>query len=64
MPSWALGTNLVKDYQAMIYTIFQAPEPSSSGEENFKCISFLNQRPLWQGHFGHHEPSGSEEEDF
>ena len=28
-------TNLVKDHQAMLHTKFQAPEPSSSGEEDF-----------------------------
>ena len=28
-------TNLVKDHQAMLHTIFQAPEPSSSGDEDF-----------------------------
>ena len=34
----ALGTfvwtNLVKEYQAMLHTEFQAPEPSGSGEED------------------------------
>ena len=30
-----LGTNLVKDHQAMLQTKFQAPEPKSSGEEDF-----------------------------
>ena len=28
----------------MLHTKFQAPEPSSSGEEDFKYISFLNPR--------------------
>ena len=31
---------------------FQASEPCSSGEEDFKYISFLNTRPPPQGHFG------------
>ena len=35
-PGTLAGTNLVKDHQAMLQTKFQAPEPSSSGEEDFK----------------------------
>ena len=36
----------------MLHNQFQAPEPSSSGEEDFKYISFLNPRlyaavPIW-----------------
>ena len=42
----------------MLHTLLKAPEPSSSAEEDFiKYISFLNHRPLPQGHFqpqGHH----------
>ena len=41
----------------MLRTTFQAPELSSSGEEDFKYISLLNPRSLPQGHFipqGHH----------
>ena len=34
-PGTLVWTNLVKDHQAMLYTKFQAPEPSSSGEEDF-----------------------------
>ena len=37
----------------MLYTRFQAPASSSSEEEDFKYISFLNPRPPPpQGHFG------------
>ena len=32
-PQTFILTNLVKDHQAMLYTKFQAPEPSSSGED-------------------------------
>ena len=35
-PGSLVGTNLVKDHQAMLHTKFQAPEPSSSGEEDFE----------------------------
>ena len=34
-PGTLVWTNLVKDHQAMLQTKFQAPEPSSSGEEDF-----------------------------
>ena len=35
-PGILVWTNLVKDHQAMLHTKFQAPEPSSSGEEDFE----------------------------
>ena len=52
-PGTLVWTNLVKDHQAMLYTKFQAPEPSSSGEEDFLNIFlFWSQDPPPQGHFG------------
>ena len=35
-PGILVWTNLVKDHQAMLHTKFQAPEPSSSEEEDFE----------------------------
>ena len=35
-PGTLVWTNLVKDHQAMLHTKFQAPKPSSSGEEDFE----------------------------
>ena len=35
-PGIFVWTNLVKDRQVMLHTKFQTPEPSSSGEEDFK----------------------------
>ena len=35
-PGTLVWTNLVKDHQTMLHTKFQAPEPSSSGEEDFE----------------------------
>ena len=32
-PGTSVLTNLVKDHQAMLHINFQAPEPSSSGED-------------------------------
>ena len=34
-PGTLVWTNLVKEHQVMQHTKFQAPEPSSSGEEDF-----------------------------
>ena len=34
-PGTFVWTDLVKDYQAMLHTKFQAPEPSRSREEDF-----------------------------
>ena len=34
-PGTFVWTNLVKDHQAMLHNKYQAPEPSSSGEEDF-----------------------------
>ena len=36
----------------MLHSKFQAPEPSSFGEEDFKYISFSFTRPPPQSHFG------------
>ena len=36
-PGTLVWTNLVKDHQAMLHTKIQAPEPSSSGEEDFEA---------------------------
>ena len=35
-PGTLVCINLVKDHQAMLHTIFQAPEPSSFGEKDFE----------------------------
>ena len=35
-PGTLVWTDLVKDYQAIVHTKFQAPEPSRSGEEGFE----------------------------
>ena len=59
---WDLGlNNLVKDHQAMLHIKFQAPKPSSSGEEDFK-VYFISEPmtpcgraildSLAQGHLG------------
>ena len=34
-PGTFVWTNSVKDHQSMLHNKFQAPEPSSSGEEEF-----------------------------
>ena len=36
----------------MLHTKFKVPEPYSSGEEDFKYISYLKQGHPPQGHFG------------
>ena len=57
-PGTLVLANLVKDHQAMLHTKFQAPEPSSSGEEDFEVyFIFEPKTPPPQDHFefqGHH----------